>query len=120
MYKTPYYRNSQGLAVNQAVAGKTIEQKIEQLVNNKEPIGQGNDSAPIIYTERKEGVRASTNIRTDRFEIAIDAADKIAKSYKARREERGAAAGKEKTDEKKEGDGGAKPIQGETGNPVGK
>ena len=47
------------------------------------------DGAPELFTERKEGVRASTNIRTDRWEIAIEATDKIAKSYEARREERG-------------------------------
>lgn len=114
MYKTPIFRKSRGMHINQSVEGSTIEQKIERLVNNREPIGQGNDSAPIIYTERAEGVRASTNIRTDRFEIAIDAADKIQKSYKAKREERAKANKKEEqTEAKPEGDGGAKPIQGE-------
>ena len=52
---------SKGLKINTSVKGEPIEQKIERIVNNKEPIGQGNDTAPIIYTERKEGVRASTN-----------------------------------------------------------
>ena len=32
---------------------ETIEEKINRIVNNKEPI---TDGAPIIYTERKEGV----------------------------------------------------------------
>lgn len=115
-YKVPSYRSTRGLAINQSTIGNTIEQKIERLVNNKEPIGKGTDSAPIIYTERSEGVRASTNIRTDRFEIAIDATDKISKSYKARREEN---ANKRKAEQDKldgktgDGDGGAKPIQGE-------
>lgn len=74
------------LHINNSVEGETIEQKMERIINNKEPI---KDGAPIIYTERKEGVRPSTNIRTDRFEIAVDAMDKVSKSYKARREDRG-------------------------------
>lgn len=72
------------LVVNNSSEGEMIETKIERIINNKEPI---KDGAPIIYTERKEGIRASTNIRTDRWEIAIDTADKIQKSYQARREE---------------------------------
>ena len=87
MYKKPRFKKAKGNKINASVAGETLEAKIERIVNNKEPIGQGNDTAPIIYTERKEGVRASTNIRTDRFEIAVEAADKVAKSFKARREE---------------------------------
>lgn len=32
---------------------------------------------PTIYTEKKDGVLPEYDIRTDRFEIAIDAVDKI-------------------------------------------
>lgn len=32
---------------------------------------------PTIYTEKKDGVQPEFDIRTDRFEIAIDAVDKI-------------------------------------------
>lgn len=71
---------------NESSEGEPIEHKIERIVNNKEPI---KDGAPPIYTERKEGVKASTNIRTDRFEIAIKGFDVIEKSYKARRENQG-------------------------------
>lgn len=85
--------------------GETIEMKIERIVNNKEPI---KDGAPILYTERKEGIRASTNIRTDRFEIAVEAADKISKSYKAKREERY----KDRNPVKKEQNGEPEPIHG--------
>lgn len=35
---------------------------------------------PIIYTEKKDGVQPEFDIRTDRFEIAIDAMDKINQS----------------------------------------
>lgn len=84
MYEVPYYEETT-FRVNTAVEGEPIELKIERIVNNKEPI---TDGAPIMYTERKEGIKASTNIRTDRWEVAVDAMDKIAKSYKAKREER--------------------------------
>lgn len=35
---------------------------------------------PTIYTEKKDGVKPEFDIRTDRFEIAIDAIDKINQS----------------------------------------
>lgn len=72
------------IELNDSVEGETIEQKIDRIVNNNEPI---TDSAPIIYTERSEGVLAGYNIRTDRFDVAIDAMDKIASTKIAKREE---------------------------------
>jgi len=104
MYKKPKYHQTQ-LEVNTSVTGETLETKIERILNNKEPI---KDGAPILYTERKQGVLASTNIRTDRWEVAVDAMDKVDKSYKARREERQ----KMKEADKPATDGEAKPIQG--------
>lgn len=35
---------------------------------------------PTIYTEKKDGVHPECDIRTDRFEVAIDAIDKINQS----------------------------------------
>lgn len=35
---------------------------------------------PTVYTEKKDGVLPEYDIRTDRFEVAIDAIDKINKS----------------------------------------
>ena len=37
--------------------------------------------------KRKDGVNPSMNIRTDRWEVAVEASEKITKSYQARREE---------------------------------
>jgi hypothetical protein len=73
------------LAVNNSYEGDTIEQKIRRIVNNREPIADG---APLIYTERKNGVEPQYDIRTDRWDIAIDAMDKVAGSYRAQREAR--------------------------------
>lgn len=50
--------------------GESIEEKVNRLVNNKEPI---EDTAPLIYTERKDGVRPEFDIRTDKWDIALSA-----------------------------------------------
>lgn len=84
MYKKAEYKRTT-LAVNQSYEGERIEQKIERIVNNKEPI---TDGAPIIFTERKNGVEPQYDIRTDRWEIAIDAMDKVSKTRQAQREQR--------------------------------
>lgn len=44
---------------------------------NNEPL---KDGAPLLYTERNQGVLPEFNIRTDRFELAVDAMDKATKS----------------------------------------
>lgn len=90
-------RTDSKLEINDCVEGEHIETKVERIVHNNEPI---KDGAPLIYTERKDGVQASTDIRTDRFEVAIDATDKIAKSYKARREEKPKVEESKKTEDK--------------------
>ena len=99
--KTARNYNTTGLNVNESTEGQTLEMQVERMVANKEPI---KDGAPLTYTERKEGVRMDTDIRTDRWEVAVDAMSKIQKSYSARREERH----KPKEEEK---DSEAKPIQ---------
>lgn len=72
-----------GLRVNQSYVADTLETKIEKMMSSKEDIGQ---TSGLIYTERSAGVPASMNIRTDRWEIAVEAMDKVAGSYQARRE----------------------------------
>lgn len=77
--------NTTTLEINTSVEGEPIETKIERIVNNNEPI---TDGAPLIYTERKDGVIAGYDVRTDRWEIAIEAMDKVQKAKIAKREER--------------------------------
>ena len=36
--------------------------------------------APVIYTAKEDGVLPAYNIRTDRFDIAMDAYDKITRN----------------------------------------
>lgn len=53
--------------------------KLRKIIN-----GESNDMEdgvfPTIYTEKKDGVQPEFDIRTDRFEVAIDAIDKINQS----------------------------------------
>ncbi len=63
--------------------GESIEEKVFRMVHNKEAI---TDGAPEIFTERKDGVLAGYNIRTDRFEVAAEAMDTISRSIQAKRE----------------------------------
>lgn len=101
------------LNVNKTYVGETIEQKINRITNNKEPI---KDGAPLTYTERKDGVQAQYNIRTDRFEIALDAMDAVSKTFKAKRENKiGEEAKKnmekEALTEKPKDNAGSEPAQ---------
>lgn len=105
MYKKNVVYSRRGLKINQAIQGETIEQKVERVTVNKEPI---KDGAPLIYTERKDGVQAGYDIRTDRFEVAIEAMDYVAKSVQAKRDNNA------KMKVVKE-DGGAESTQGTTG-----
>jgi hypothetical protein len=54
--------------------GETIETKVRRITENNEPI---TDGAPIIYTNRDDGVLPAYNIRTDRWEIAQQAMDAV-------------------------------------------
>lgn len=55
------------------------EVKLRKIIN-----GESNNMEdgvfPTIYTEKKDGVQPEFDIRTDRFEVAIDAMDKINQS----------------------------------------
>lgn len=72
------------LEVNDSYEGETIEDKMRRVMQNNEPI---TDGAPIIYTERKDGVGPEYNIRTDRFELAVEGMDAVSKSKLAKREQ---------------------------------
>ena len=50
-------------------------------------VSQSRYGASLIYTERKEGVIPAYDVRTDRFEIAIEAMGKVVKSNIAKREQ---------------------------------
>lgn len=64
---------------NLAYIAEPREVKLRKIIN-----GEANNMEdgvfPTIYTEKKDGVKPEFDIRTDRFEVAIDAMDKINQS----------------------------------------
>lgn len=46
------------------------------------------DGAPLIFTERSEGVRPEFDIRTDTWDLAYEAMDQVTKNHLTKREER--------------------------------
>ena len=54
--------------------GESIEDKVRRITENNEPI---TDGAPIIYTNREDGVLPAYNIRTDRWDVAQAAMDAV-------------------------------------------
>jgi hypothetical protein len=96
------YRKAGKSQINsvEVVEGEPIELKIERIVSNKEPISDG---APAIYTERKEGVKAAYNIRTDRWEIATEAMDVVSKTTQARRDHKAKLKEEKEADKEEKG-----------------
>ena len=82
IYKKATFNNT-SINENSSVEGLSIERKLERVINSNEPI---DNTAPIIYTERKEGVLPQYDVRTDRFDIAMKAMNKVAGSIQAKRE----------------------------------
>ena len=74
-----YIKRSTLIQRNTSTVGEYIEIKIERIVTQNEPI---EDGAPLIYTEKSDGVLPEYDIRSDKFDIAIDAMDKANKGRK--------------------------------------
>lgn len=72
------------IRINDSTTGEAIEAKIRRMLNNKEPLGD--ETTPLIYTDRNDGVVAAYNIRHDKWETAVQAMDAVAKSYIAKRQ----------------------------------
>ena len=88
--------------------GEYIEEKVRRITENGEPI---EDGAPIIHTERKDGVNPAYNIRTDRWEIAQNAMEQVGNSKSKIIAMK--IAQRESTEEKKEE---SQPAKVDTGN----
>lgn len=80
----PVFPQQSQIHVNDSVEGEPIERRVERIMNNNEPI---TDGAPLIYTDRKDGVDPAHNIRTDRWDLALDMTDSITKQAIAKRTE---------------------------------
>lgn len=79
---------------NESYEAKPLTWQIRDMLDNKEPIEK---SAPLIYTERKDGVLPGYNIRTDRWEIAREAMDQVNKNAIAKRTPKGEKTGAEQS-----------------------
>lgn len=55
--------------------GQSIEEKMRKIIETKEPI---KCTTTKIYQPRKDGVAPECDIRTDRFDIAVEAMHKVA------------------------------------------
>lgn len=64
---------------NLAYQAEPREVKLRKIING-ESSNMEDGVFPTIYTEKKDGVMPEYDIRTDRFEVAIDAIDKINQS----------------------------------------
>lgn len=81
--KKSFKRDLSGYTPYEFREGELIEEKVARLTQEKSPI---NDGAPIIYTERKDGVLPAYDIRTDRWEIAQKAMEVNQKAISAKRQ----------------------------------
>ena len=58
--------------------GETLIKKIQRILDENEPL---TDGAPMIYTPKQAGVRPECNVRADKWDIAMNAMDRV-NSYK--------------------------------------
>lgn len=65
--------NRSGIIQNEIFEGEPIEVKVARIVLNNEPI---KDGAPLIYSDSND-FNADTDVRTDTFEVAVLAMDKV-------------------------------------------
>lgn len=77
-------KNTKDLLAVDTIEGEIIEKKIQRIMDEKIPI---DESAPIIYTERKNGINPAHDVRTDRFDLALEAMEIETKNRIAANEE---------------------------------
>ena len=54
--------------------GENIVTKVRRILDENEPL---TDGAPLIYTPKEDGVKPKFDIRTNKWQIAINAMDKV-------------------------------------------
>lgn len=73
---------STSIEVNESYEGEPIEIKVKRMVENGIESG---DSAPLIYTERREGVVSEYNPRTDKWDVALNAMSNVSDTHRGQR-----------------------------------
>ena len=74
MYKESISHQTHGIVKNDSYEAEPLEVKLRKATEEKKPIEA---IAPMIYTEKSKGVIPEYDIRTDRFEIAQTAMEKL-------------------------------------------
>lgn len=54
--------------------GENILTKVRRILDENEPL---TDGAPLVYTPKEDGVKPEYDIRTDKWQIAINAMDRV-------------------------------------------
>lgn len=74
MYKESISRATHSIIKNDSYEAEPLEVKLRRATEQKTPI---ESVAPMIYTEKSKGVIPEYDIRTDRFELAQAAMEKL-------------------------------------------
>lgn len=78
------YTNSKINTSNALYIGESIERKCERITTTGEVIEA---VSPMVYTDKKDGVRAEFDIRADKWDIAEKAMDYVTKEKAKKRQE---------------------------------
>lgn len=78
-------QESRNLRTTEPFEGESIESKVKRVESTGAPVEA---VSPMYYTERKDGVKPETNIRTDKWDVAQTAMESIAKGIRTKRAER--------------------------------
>lgn len=109
--KTKEYRKS-SIRFNETYKAEPREVKLRRIL-----AGESNDLEdnvfPIVYTNRDDGVMPAYDIRTDRFEVALDAIDKIGKAEAAKIAKRKEGTNKNQN-KASEGENAVAPMAGQS------
>lgn len=62
------------LIQEEPIIGMSIEEKVRQMMDQNEPI---TDTVPMIYTSRDDGVKPEHDIRTCKWDYAIEAMGEV-------------------------------------------
>ena len=76
--------NATQIEVESGFEAESIEDQVRRMLKNNEPITA---ISPEIFTKEGEGVRPEFDIRTDRFDLALDAMKLIEKQELAKSKE---------------------------------
>lgn len=77
--------NKTNFDVNESVEGISIEDKMRNVTLSGEPI---DNAAPLIYTDKKDGVNPQYDIRADRWAIALETTDRVTRAQIAKTQEK--------------------------------